>query len=87
MTCILNSCAAELKIYSSLSYVFREEEIVFEKVFPLYGAVDIRNSTVQRNEALQKDLGVQFSILIETLEKLKEETGENRGNSIDLVMV
>lgn len=51
------------------------EEIVFEKVFPLYGAVDIRNSTIQRNEALQKDLGVQFSILIDTLEKLKEETG------------
>ncbi|MFC0773236.1 GAF domain-containing protein [Terrimonas alba] len=51
------------------------EDIVFEKVFPLYGAVDIRNSTVQRNEALQKDLGVQFSILIDALDKLKEETG------------
>lgn len=55
--------------------ILETEDIIFEKVFPLYGAVDIRNSTVQRNEALQKDLGVQFSILIDTLEKLKEETG------------
>jgi len=51
------------------------EEIVFDKVFPLYGAVDIRNSTVERNASLQKDLVVQFTVLLETLQQLKRESG------------
>ncbi len=51
------------------------EDIIFEKVFPLYGAVDIRNSTVERNAALQKDLIVQFNILPDVLRQLKHESG------------
>ncbi|MGN6291522.1 MAG: GAF domain-containing protein [Chitinophagaceae bacterium] len=51
------------------------EEIIFEDVYPLYGAVDIRNSTVERNLALRKDLRVQFKVLLEVLKKLKEATG------------
>jgi hypothetical protein len=51
------------------------EEIVFNKVYPLYGAVDIRNSTVERNAALQKDLEVQFTVLLDTLKELKRESG------------
>ena len=47
------------------------DEIIFDKVFPLYGAVDIRNSTVERNAALQKDLIVQFNVLLEVLRQLK----------------
>lgn len=50
------------------------EEIVFDKVFPLYGAVDIRNSTVERNAALNKDLQVQFKVLIKVLEQLKSKS-------------
>ena len=50
-------------------------ELVFEKVFPLYGAVDIRNSTVERNAALQKDLIVQFNVLLEVLRQLRHESG------------
>ena len=49
------------------------ENILFKDVYPLYGAVDIRNSTVERNQALQTDLQVQFSILIDTLKAIKEE--------------
>jgi hypothetical protein len=51
------------------------ENIIFEKVYPLYGAVDIRNSTIERNEALRKDLHVQFTLLLNILKSLKEKTG------------
>lgn len=51
------------------------EEIIFEKVYPLYGAIDIRNSTVERNAAMRADLTVQFNSLMETLNTLKEKTG------------
>lgn len=50
------------------------EDIVFEDVYPLYGAVDIRNSTVERNMALRKDLRVQFRVLIDVLNKLRNVT-------------
>ena len=51
------------------------EEIVFEKVYPLYGAIDIRNSTVERNAALQSDLVIQFKVLLQTLQQLKKASG------------
>jgi hypothetical protein len=36
------------------------EEILFEDVFPLYAAIDIRNSSTERNTALQQDLLTQL---------------------------
>jgi hypothetical protein len=51
------------------------EEIVFEHVYPLYGAIDVRNSTVERNAALRADLAIQFNVLTDTLNKLRQETG------------
>jgi hypothetical protein len=39
----------------------------------LYGAIDIRNSTLERNSALRKDLQTQFILLIRTLTELKEQ--------------
>jgi hypothetical protein len=51
------------------------EDIIFNKVYPLYGAVDIRNSTVERNAALRKDMEIQLNALVETLEKIKSITG------------
>jgi hypothetical protein len=51
------------------------ETIYFENVFPLYGAIDIRNSTVERNNALRKDLEAQFEILIFTLTDLQKQSG------------
>lgn len=47
-------------------------KIVFENVYPLYGAIDIRNSSVERSFALQKDLKQQLAVIDETLEKLLE---------------
>ncbi|MDR3715453.1 MAG: hypothetical protein P4L51_21810 [Puia sp.] len=43
----------------------RMESIVFEDVYPLYGAMDVRNSSVERNQAIQQDL-------LEQLQKVSE---------------
>lgn len=51
------------------------EEISFKNVYPLYGAVDIRNSTIERNAAMQKDIRLQFDVLLKVLQDLKEKTG------------
>ncbi|MCP9749792.1 GAF domain-containing protein [Ferruginibacter sp. HRS2-29] len=51
------------------------EDIEFKAVYPLYGAVDIRNSTIERNASLSRDLQVQFGLLIEVLKELKERSG------------
>lgn len=47
------------------------ETIVFDNVYPLFGAVDIRNSTIERNSALQEDLKALLTIIMETLTVLK----------------
>jgi GAF domain-containing protein len=47
--------------------------VYFKDVYPLYGAIDIRNSSVERNRALQQDLAAHFSILAHTLQQLKEK--------------
>ncbi|WP_340199746.1 GAF domain-containing protein [Ascidiimonas sp. W6] len=39
------------------------DEIVFKDVFPLYGQIDIRNSSVARNESIQKDLLIQLNLV------------------------
>jgi len=49
------------------------ESILFQEVYPLYGAVDIRNSTIERNSALTADLQVQFELLIGTLTTIKSK--------------
>lgn len=50
-------------------------DIVFDNVYPLYGAVDIRNSTMERNDATVADLKVQFTVLTEVLKELKQVSG------------
>ncbi len=46
------------------------EPIYFRNVFPLYGAVDIRNSSVQRNAAIRRDLYAHFEILEQTIRQV-----------------
>jgi hypothetical protein len=47
-----------------------EKNVVFENVFPLYGAIDIRNSSIERSHALQKDLKQHLLLIDETLRRL-----------------
>ncbi len=42
--------------------------VVFEQVHPVYGAVDIRNSSVERNNATRKDYQFQLSLTKELLQ-------------------
>jgi hypothetical protein len=51
------------------------EKIVFKNVYPLYGAVDIRNSTIARNTALSQDLQLQFELLIGLLSQFSQHLG------------
>lgn len=49
---------------------YKLEEIIFENVYPLYGQVDIENSSVVRNNSIQKDLQHQLGASIKILKKV-----------------
>ena len=48
------------------------EEIVFDKIYPLYGQSDIKGSSTARNLAIQADLETQLLLVIETFNKVME---------------
>jgi len=48
------------------------ETLSFEEVYPLFGAVDIRDSTIAHNRALENDLKLIVKLLTETLNDLKK---------------
>jgi GAF domain-containing protein len=48
------------------------EAVYFKDVYPLYGAIDIRNSTMERNSALRRDLETQFRLLCDALAGLQK---------------
>jgi hypothetical protein len=48
-------------------------QVYFEDVYPLYGAVDIRNSTLERNNALKADMLSQLQLLTKLLEQFRTQ--------------
>jgi hypothetical protein len=50
------------------------EPITFNHVYPLYGAIDIRNSSVERNHAIQQDLLEQLHLAQNIIRLAKKET-------------
>ena len=58
--------------HSNPEYVFKE--IVFKDVYPLYGQIDIKESSDTRNRAAQDDIKNQLSSLITIIEALHERT-------------
>jgi hypothetical protein len=48
------------------------EPIVFRDVYPLYAATDIRGSSVQRNLAIQADLGLHLQLALEVIAVARE---------------
>lgn len=50
------------------------EPILFDNVYPLYGAVDIRNSSIERNKAIQLDLLEQLDMVSAIIKKAQKET-------------
>jgi hypothetical protein len=47
--------------------------ISFENVFPLYGAIDIRNSSAERSYAIQKDMKEHLRLIDRTLNQLQSK--------------
>lgn len=47
------------------------EPVYFKDVHPFYGAIDIRNSSIERNLMIRKDMYTHFQILQATLHDLK----------------
>jgi hypothetical protein len=47
------------------------DTVTFKGLYPLFGAIDIKSSTIERNYALQEDLKVLLALLCETLENLR----------------
>jgi hypothetical protein len=45
--------------------------VVFDDVYPLYGAVDIRNSSLERSRAIQKDLKEHLELVADILTQLQ----------------
>jgi hypothetical protein len=49
------------------------EEIVFKDVYPLFGMADVRNSSLERNSAIQKDLQQNLQLVKELLTQINLE--------------
>ena len=49
------------------------EKLSFEEVYPFYGAIDIRDSSVKRLEALQADTKVHLDILLDLFDSLSSQ--------------
>lgn len=49
------------------------EPVRFTRLYPLYGAIDIRNSSLERNKALKQDLDFQLNLLSNILVQLKKD--------------
>jgi hypothetical protein len=50
-------------------YIFKE--IVFKNVYPLYGQIDIKDSSEHRNETVKRDLKSQLNTLLEIFDNQK----------------
>ena len=53
-------------------YIFKE--IVFKEVYPLYGQIDIKGSSSQRNETVKEDLKNQLEALIQIFDNQNSNT-------------
>ncbi|MCU7550577.1 hypothetical protein OCK74_15770 [Chitinophagaceae bacterium LB-8] len=67
-----NNAAVRYLLKEHQGHVQEMESVVFENVYPLYGGIDIRNSSGERNKAIQQDLLHQ----LEWVQKLLERVGQ-----------
>lgn len=49
------------------------ESILFDNVYPLYGAIDIRNSSIERNKAIQLDMLEQLDMAAAVISKAEKQ--------------
>lgn len=58
------------------------EIILFENVYPLFGSIDIRDSTIKHNEALNKDMDHIIAALLHTVDELKKHIPKHLLNKL-----
>jgi hypothetical protein len=51
-----------------------KKNVVFDNVYPLYGAIDIRNSSMERSNAIRKDLKEHLELIADVLTQLQAIT-------------
>lgn len=61
-----------LQSQNTNSKVKEIETVTFKHMYPLFGAIDIRNSTTERNKALKDDLNVLLNHLMDALKAIKK---------------
>lgn len=49
------------------------ERIAFSEVYPLYGAIDVRNSSTERSHAIQLDIIKQLELALEVVKKAQSQ--------------
>jgi hypothetical protein len=68
-------CAWEyLHSHASDDGLTTTQNVVFENVYPLYGAVDVRNSSTERSFAIQKDVNAHLELVDNLLDQLQSLT-------------
>lgn len=50
------------------------ERITFPEVYPLYGAIDVRNSSTERSHSIQRDIVEQLELALAVIKKAQTET-------------
>ena len=67
-----NEAALEYITVSASKENAKVPPVTFENVYPLYGAIDIRNSSTERNKAIQDDLLEQLQMASSIIRKAKK---------------
>jgi len=58
------------------------ETVSFENVHPLFGSIDIRDSTIKHNEALNKDMDLIINQLLNTIDDIKKHLPKRLANKL-----
>jgi hypothetical protein len=58
------------------------ETIAFENVYPLFGSIDIRDSTIKHNEALNSDMDLIIDLLLNTIDEVKKHLSKQLANKL-----
>ncbi len=56
--------------------------VQFDHIYPLYGAVDVRNSSVLRNECTRRDLSEHLLMILEMVEEIEQDTSLNLSDEL-----
>jgi hypothetical protein len=68
-----NNAAIRYLLQQHHGQTAKMSSVVFEQVYPLYGVIDIKNSTGERNKAIQQDLLQQLHWVKDLLHALQEQ--------------